>query len=281
MARRFEGAAVLVTGAGSGIGRATALRFAREGASAVALIDNHPGRLAAVTREIGALGARAVPIDADVAYRESCVAGIRDAIAEIGAPRITVSNVGASSTAGILDLDIDAWHHVMDTNLTASVIVGQEVARAMVAAKAQGVILYTSSAAGHGGVPGIASYTVSKAAIRTLVANMALELGPYGIRVVAVSPGWTDTPGSEEIQGEEVSRRFREEGFPYAALGRVATPDDIAGLYAFLASDDGSYVSGTNVTIDGGLTAPAFQMPAESVDIRGHEPAGAASEGAG
>jgi NAD(P)-dependent dehydrogenase (short-subunit alcohol dehydrogenase family) len=269
MERRFEGETVLVTGAGSGIGRATALRFAREGASPVALLDRSPELLDEVAKEIRELGSDAAAIEVDVSTRESCVDGLHRALDAVGPPRVTVSNVGASVTEPWLDIRPEAWDFVMNVNLTASVIVGQEVSRAMVAANVPGAILYTASIAGYGGVPGIASYSVSKAAIRALVTNMALELGRHRIRVVSVSPGWVDTPGSEEIQGPEVTRQYREEGFPYSVLGRTAKPDDIASLYAFLASDEASYITGTNITIDGGMTTAAFQMPAEGGDLRG------------
>jgi NAD(P)-dependent dehydrogenase (short-subunit alcohol dehydrogenase family) len=260
-AGRLDGSTVIVTAGGRGLGQAIALRFAQEGARRIALIDVSPDNLASAVAQLEAIGVEALSIEADLSRGDECMRSMQAVVAAFGAPDVVISNAGVSSGAPFLNLELNAWQRVIDVNLTASFVVGQEAARAMISKGVRGSILYTASVAGHGGVPGAIDYSVSKAGIVTLVRSMALELAPHGIRVLSISPGWMDTPGTAEIEGAAAMERYRRGGFPFAPLGRMAYPDEVAGLFAFLASSEAAYMTGVDVTIDGGMTAPAFPLP--------------------
>ena len=259
MNKRFASAAVLVTGGGSGIGQATAHRFAREGASAVALVDHFADRLERVAAEVRDLGAEPVPIHAELAEGSECERAVREAVEAMGKLNVAVSNAGAWAEESFLEMKQESWDRVLAVNLTASYLIGQHAARSMVG-HGGGSILFTASISSLGGSAGFSAYNVTKAGIANLAASMAIELADHGIRVNAVSPGWVDTQQSIDISGEAVVARLRE-SFPDAPLGRMASPDDLAAAFAFLASDDAAYITGVNLIVDGGMTAGAYPMP--------------------
>jgi meso-butanediol dehydrogenase/(S,S)-butanediol dehydrogenase/diacetyl reductase len=258
---RHAGKAVLVTGGGSGIGRATALRFAREGARHVTIVDRLQERLDTVRLELEDLGVAVATVDADLGRIEECDRAVHAAVDAMGGLDVVVSNAAAWTQEPFLEMADESWLRVVSVNLTASFVVGQRAARVMVAAKNGGVILFTASISSLGGSPTFAHYNAAKAGIANLVKTMALELVGYRIRVNCVSPGPSDTQQSVDIVGEELMDRWRERGFPVVPMGRLGAPDDMAAAFSYLASDDASYVTGVNLVVDGGLTAHAYSVP--------------------
>jgi NAD(P)-dependent dehydrogenase (short-subunit alcohol dehydrogenase family) len=262
---RHAGKNVLITGGGSGFGRATALRFAREGAGAIYLVDRDPGRLDQVAAEVEALGTRAGKIQADLGEIADCDRAVREARADGGRLDVAISNAATWTEAPFLELADEALLRVMAVNLTASFVIGQRAARAMVEQGDGGVILYTTSISSLGGSPGSAHYNASKAGVANLVKTMALELAREGIRVNSVSPGPSDTQASVELVGEEQMEEWRRDGLSIVPLGRLGAADDIAAAFSFLASDEAAYVTGIDLVVDGGLSANAYSLPEASV----------------
>ncbi|MCC7449535.1 MAG: SDR family oxidoreductase [Anaerolineae bacterium] len=257
--KHFVGQHVFVTGAGSGIGRATARRFAQEGAAHVYLVDQYQDRLDKVAADIEQFGAKPFSICVDLAQSGACDHAITEALAISDRLNVLVSNAGAWTEEPFIDLKDESWHKILAVNLTGAFIFGQRAARAM-AKTGGGVILYTSSISALGANRGFAPYNVTKAGIVSLVKSMAVELAPYKIRVNAVSPGGVDTQMSIDHLGEERMARLRT-FYPAAPMGRLATPEDIASVFAFLATDDASYITGQNIVVDGGLTAQIYEPP--------------------
>lgn len=259
-ATRFRGDRILVTGAGSGLGRAIAHRFAAEGAGAIALVDRVPERVEAVAREVEELGSKAVPLVADLVDPAECLRVVDTAAREMGGLRVAISNAGISSAGeASLDLRLESWERMIAVNLTASFLIARHSARHMIEGGG-GVILFTASVGGTWGQPGGAHYSVTKAALINLAKTLALEWGHLGIRVNAVSPGGMDTNMIAEYQGEEAAARQRT-GPVQAVVGRIAQPWEVAAAYAFLASADGVYITGTNLLVDGGVSAGVPPKP--------------------
>lgn len=258
---RHRGKVVLVTGGGSGMGRETALRFAREGAERVYVVDHFADRAELVAGELRELGVGGGAIRAELAEVSECDRAVREAYADAGRLDVVISNAAAWTEEPFLEMKDESWAKVISVILTASFAVGQRAARAMVEAGNGGVILYTASISSLGASPLFAHYCAAKAGVVCLMKTMAIELVKHGIRVNAISPGPTDTQQSVDIVGEEQMQRWREQGFPVVPMGRLGAPADMAAAFSFLASDDASYITGVNLVIDGGLTAHAYSVP--------------------
>jgi NAD(P)-dependent dehydrogenase (short-subunit alcohol dehydrogenase family) len=257
---RHRGKVVFITGGGSGFGRASALRFAREGAERIYIVDRRADRLETVAAELRQLGTHVGTIEAELAEMAECDRAIGEAYRDAGRIDVAISNAAAWTEETFLDLKDESWQRVIAVDLTAGFVIGQRAARAMVETNTAGVILYTASISSLGASTLFAHYSAAKAAIVNLVKTMAIELAPHGIRVNAVSPGPSDTQQSVDIVGEETMSKFRE-SFPIVPLGRLGQPEDIAAAFSYLASDDAAYVSGTNLIVDGALTAHAYSIP--------------------
>ena len=255
---RHAGKTVLITGGGSGFGRATAHRFAREGAARIFIVDHFQERLDKVAAELADLGAEPGPIKAELSQADECRRVIAVAAAR-GKLDVVISNAAAWTEEPFLEMRIESWHKVIAVNLTASFVIGQAAAREMVKTGG-GVILFTSSISSLGGSPDFVHYNATKAGIASLVQTMAIELARHNIRANCVSPGPGDTQQSVDLVGEETMKKFREK-FPVAPIPRLASPDDIAAAFSYLASDEASYVTGHNLVVDGGLTAHAYTVP--------------------
>jgi NAD(P)-dependent dehydrogenase (short-subunit alcohol dehydrogenase family) len=253
--RGLKGKAVLVTGGASGIGQATAARFLEEGC-AVSVVDRSAEARERVAAELPGLTA---VIDADVAKREQVEAAVAEAIRGMGALDVLINNAGISIRHDFLDITPEAWDEVLAVNLTGVFHVAQVAARHMVK-QGSGVILNTTSTAATTGYPHYADYSASKGGVMALTRAMALELAPT-VRVNAVSPGYVLTP----MQRAEYSDAMLDAVNRKIPFGRHAKPEELAALFAFLASDDAAYATGHAYVMDGGETVGGFcsQWPQE------------------
>ncbi len=242
--RGLKGKNVLVTGGASGIGQATATRFLEEGC-AVCVLDCSAEACERVTTELPALSG---VIEADVSHLEQVRAAVGAAIERLGSLDVLINNAGISIRHDFLDITPQEWDEVLGVNLTGIFHVAQAAARHMVA-RGSGVILNTASTAGSTGYPHYADYSASKGGVIALTLAMALELAPV-VRVNAVSPGYVLTP----MQRAEYSDAMLDAVNRKIPLGRHATPEEIAGLFAFLASDDAGFATGHVYVMDGAET---------------------------
>ena len=241
---------VLITGGASGIGAATAARFLEEG-SRVCVLDRDGTACGQIKHELRALGEAGVSeaIIADVTDLMQVEAAFAEAIRLMDGVDVLVNNAGISIRHKFLDITPEEWEKVIAVNLTGMFYVAQTAARHMWE-RGSGVILQTASTNGVMGYPYYADYNATKAGVIALTRSMALELAPK-VRVCAVAPGYVLTP----MQRAEYSDAMLEEVNRKIPLGRHATPQEIAALFAYLASDDAAYATGHVFTLDGGETA--------------------------
>lgn len=247
----------IVTGAGRGIGKATALRFAREGAD-VLVPDLDSATSEQTAGEIQALGRKGIPMQMDVTRMADIQRMVDTAMRAFGKIDILVNNAGITLVRDPLKLTETEWDLTLGINARGTFFCLQAVAREMVKQKS-GVILNAASISGRAGKPMMVDYCASKFAVIGITQGMALALAKYGIRVNAVAPGIVDTVMWEQIDREWGAlegkppgemKRTRVAAVP---LGRIETPEDVANLYAFLASDEASYITGQTYNVCGGL----------------------------
>ena len=245
---RCEGKIALVTGAQRGIGRAIALRFAREGAHvALNYFDDKPAAEAAAA-EIAALGRRACAIGADVSKPEEARRLVAEAERALGPVDVLVNNAGIFPRAAFLELEEAQWDAVLDTNLKGTFVCSQEAARRMVQAGRPGVIINLASGAPYRGGVRSTAYMASKLGIVGLTRGMARELAPHGIRVNVVAPGVTNTAMPRLGNTEEALAAMGRNN----PTGRLAEPADIADVIVFLATDAARYLIGQLIHVNGG-----------------------------
>ena len=242
--RGLKGKNVLVTGGASGIGLATATRFLEEGCS-VCVLDRSGDALDRVRSDLPALTAA---IKADVSDLPQVQAAVDEAIEGMGSMDVLINNAGISIRHDFLDITPEEWDQVLGVNLTGVFYVAQAAARHMVA-RGSGVILNMASSGGGTGYPHYADYCASKGGVLSLTQTMALELAPK-VRVNAVSPGYVLTP----MQRAEYSDAMLDAVNRKIPFGRHASPEEVAGLFAFLASDDAGFMTGHEYVMDGGET---------------------------
>ncbi len=249
--KRFEGKTIIVTGAGRGIGRAIAERFASEGADVLCV-----GRTREPLEETAALCGSAWVETGDVSNAEDVDRVVAAALERWERIDVLVNNAGIDDETPFLDMSDESWRGVIDTNLTGVFLMSQRVARAMRDSNG-GVILHNISIDALGGDGPFASYNASKAALLGLNRTMALELAQYGIRVNGVSPGFTHTDMTERAVGPKLMA-YLNGSFERVPMRRLVQPAEIAAAFAFLASDDASAITGQNLVVDCGLTANWF-----------------------
>ena len=243
--RGLEGKRVVVTGGTSGIGEATSRRFLDEGARVIALAVGDE-EVSTATQRIPGLTAAVL---CDVADETQVAAAFANVDELLGGVDVLVANAGISIRKPFLEIEEADWRRVLDVNLTGVFHCAQQAARRMVAGDG-GVILMTASTNGLTGHEFYADYNASKAGVILLARTMALELAPT-VRVNAVCPGYVLTP----MQKAEYTSEMLERVNATIPLGRHAKPEEIAALYAFLASEDGAYFTGAVISIDGGEMA--------------------------
>jgi NAD(P)-dependent dehydrogenase (short-subunit alcohol dehydrogenase family) len=251
---RLPGKVAVITGAASGIGRATALRFCDEGAS-VAILDRDAHRGEAVLQEIRTRGQRAIFISADVSIEKQVQDAIERASADFGAPHILVNNA-AAFVFGAQDATEAEWDKVLSVNVKGAAFCAKYAAEAMIRG-GSGAIVNVSSISGWIAQDRSLPYSTSKAALLGLTRNLAMDLARHKIRVNAVAPGCIDTPqlrADAERAGMTYEQNEALEG-PLHLLNRFGTPDEVANAILFLASDEASFVTGTCLMVDGGYTA--------------------------
>lgn len=258
--RRFVGKNILITGAGSGFGRRTAELFASEGANNVYLVDRLQDRLDATAKVIKNLGANPISICADLGDMQQCANVVAQALSIDKKLDVLISNAAAWADTHFLDISDESWRHVLSVDLDAYFVLAQRGARAM-KETGGGVILFTSSISSLGHGRGFTAYAVAKTALVALAKAIAVECAPFGIRANCVSPGPADTQQSVDLAGQELMDKWRKNGFPAVPLNRLASTDDIANMFLFLASDEAKYISGANFIIDGALTAQVYDVP--------------------
>jgi NAD(P)-dependent dehydrogenase (short-subunit alcohol dehydrogenase family) len=236
----------LVTGAASGIGAATARRFAREGAT-VAINDAKPEGLDAVAGEIRAAGAKALVLPGDVTKKADCERIVQDVTRTFGRLDILINNAGINRDAMAAKMTEEQWDAVLSVNLKGTFLFAQAALPGM-RERAWGRVVNTSSIGSLGNI-GQANYAASKAGVIGLTKTLALEYAKYGVTVNAIAPGPVMTA---MLAG--VPEGIRERIIAQVPVGRIASPDEIAGVHVFLASDDAAFITGQVIFADGGMS---------------------------
>jgi NAD(P)-dependent dehydrogenase (short-subunit alcohol dehydrogenase family) len=247
----LTGKRALITGGASGIGRATALLFAQEGAAvSVVDLDAEGGRK--VIGEIQRAGGRAIFVRADVSSEEDCREAVRRTVSALNGLDILFNNAGIVRRGSIMEVSEQEWDQVMAVNVRSAFLLSKYAIPVMARAGG-GVIVNAASGWGLVGGPRAAAYCASKGAIVSLTKSMAIDHGPENIRVNCVCPGDTDTPmlRDEARQLGQSEKLFLQEA-AQRPLGRIGTPEEVAQAVLYLASDASSYVTGTALIVDGG-----------------------------
>jgi NAD(P)-dependent dehydrogenase (short-subunit alcohol dehydrogenase family) len=252
--RGLRGKRVLISGGSSGIGEATARRFLEEGAR-VHLGGSGPDEVSAALARLRQAGqVSGTPLDvSDEADVGRLIGDARDALGGID---ILINNAGIAWREPFLEITPEHWDRMLAVNLRGMFLVAQAVARLLVEQGTGGVIVNMSSTNGLGGEADYAHYNASKAGVLLLTKTMAVELGGHRIRVNALCPGYIETPLNARIAGNlgdgDFSAAYARDNIP---LERTGQPDEVAAAYAFLASDDASFITGTEIVVDGGQLA--------------------------
>jgi NAD(P)-dependent dehydrogenase (short-subunit alcohol dehydrogenase family) len=256
MTGKLAGKTAVVTGAGSGIGRAAAVLFAREGA-AVAVVDLNAEAAKDTAGEIAASGGTALPVVANVADRLQVTTAFEQIRNEYRRVDVLYNNAGVNSAGSVIDATEDDWDRSFAVNAKGTFLCSQAAAPGMVAAGG-GSIINQGSVAALAGIANFASYCAAKGAVVALTRSMSVDLAPRGVRVNVICPGTVYTPLMEPMLrargGGDMAAGLALTVAKYP-IGRLGTPEEIAAVALFLASDDSSFMTGSVVTADGGMTS--------------------------
>lgn len=255
---RFEGKAAIVTGGSKGLGRAIAGRLAAEGAE-VLLAARDGEDLERAVAEIEAAGGSAWSLRGDVAETGFCERLIDAALERWGRIDVLVNNAGVFDEAPLLEIEEANWDFVLDVMLKAPFLLSRQAAKSMVE-HGGGAIVSIASIDGHAVDGPFASYSVAKAGLLQLSKNIAVELGPQGVRSNTVSPGWALTPMVEAATDAEELERMKHD-FKRVPLRRMVTPEEVAATVCFLASEEASGITGADLVVDGGTIADLYILP--------------------
>ena len=254
---RLRGRIAIVTGAGRGIGAAIAHRLADEGCE-VLVVGRSEAPLAEAVRSIGQNGGQASLFAADI----SSTADVESLISEVsnrwGRVDVLVNNAAVFDEPPFMELDVETFRRTFDINVTGTFLLSQAVAGLMLP-RASGSIIHISSIDALGADGPVTAYTATKAAVVSMARTMAMELSPRGIRVNCVAPGFVNTDMVHKTSTPEVLDHMLHD-FARVPLRRLIEPEEIAAAVAFLASDDASGITGSNMVVDGGLTSKLFVM---------------------
>jgi glucose 1-dehydrogenase len=250
MSGRLAGKVAIVTGSGSGIGQAIAIRFASEGATVVVDYRNHIDQAQETQSKAEAAGGKAILVQADVSKLADTQNLVDQAYTQLGRCDILVNNAGIEIESpfwNVTEADYDA---VLNVNLKGAFFLTQAFVRRLRDAKLPGRIINMSSVHEDMVFPHFSTYCVSKGGIRMLMRDLSVELGPLNITVNNIAPGAISTPINTKMMANKTELNALLANIP---LGRMGTPDDVSGVALFLASDDGAYVTGSTYFVDGGL----------------------------
>jgi glucose 1-dehydrogenase len=248
---RLQGRVAIVTGASSGIGQGIARRFGADGATVVIDYVGHPDGAEDTLKMVEAAGARGAIVKADVSIVSEAQSLIDEAWEKFGSADILINNAGVETKASFLETKEDDYDRIMGVNLKGPFFVTQAFVRKLAAEKRPGRVVNISSVHEDMALPGFASYCASKGGLRMLMRDLSVELGPLGITVNNIAPGAIMTPLNKSLKEDKAKLKALLEHIP---LNRIGTPEDVAALASFLASDEASYVTGATYYVDGGLS---------------------------
>ncbi len=249
--QRLNGRVALVTGSSSGIGQGIAKRFAEEGASVIIDYVGPSAGAEETLRMVEAAGAKGLIVEADVSRCDAIELLIEKSWSTFGSLDILVNNAGMEKKAEFWDVKEAEYDRVMNVNLKGAFFLAQSFVRRLRDAKKKGRIINISSVHEDMAFPGFSTYCVSKGGMRMMMRSLAVELGPLGITINNVAPGAIATPINKDLLNNQQQLDALLANIP---LGRMGTPEDVADLALFLASDEASYVSGGTFLVDGGLS---------------------------
>ncbi|MFN8377383.1 MAG: SDR family NAD(P)-dependent oxidoreductase [Anaerolineae bacterium] len=266
--RRLEGKVALVTGAGAGIGRGIAIRYALEGAK-VGVIDLHETSCDAVVAEITALGGDALALPCDVTDEAQVQRAVERLEAAFGTVTVLVNNAAVMPSGRLHETSPGDFDRCVAVNLRGAYLCSRAVIPGMLTV-GKGSIIHMSSITGSLGLPGIAAYSMTKGGLAALARAMSTDYARLGIRVNSVAPGTIDSPMLHNFvaaqSNPDLIRKAFDEMHP---IGRVGTIDEVANIFVFLASDEASFVTGANYEVDGGLGVKGEQPQDKPADHSG------------